>query len=261
IREGLGQSGGVGDNPGGVGDNPGGGLGTIRWGRGRISRLVSSVQAVMASTAGFIISRSCRRHVIDDQHWLAAAYPPFAVPYFVYDVYAMYLCHLQRAQVKGHGPGTGTGGTGGAAAAFLRRELLLVLHHLAMVLVCFPVLWRQGKGDFFLGCLLMAELSTPFVCLGKVLILLRRQHTALHKLNGLALLVTFLGCRVLLFPYLYWAYGRQRGLELLRVPAALPPVYNAAAAAMAAPQIYWFGLICRGAWRLFRPAGTPPRPP
>ncbi|XP_072792510.1 ceramide synthase isoform X2 [Taeniopygia guttata] len=227
------------------------------------ARLVSSVQAVMASTAGFIISRSCRRHVIDDQHWLAAAYPPFAVPYFVYDVYAMYLCHLQRAQVKGHGPGTGTGGTGGAAAAFLRRELLLVLHHLAMVLVCFPVatLWRQGKGDFFLGCLLMAELSTPFVCLGKVLILLRRQHTALHKLNGLALLVTFLGCRVLLFPYLYWAYGRQRGLELLRVPAALPPVYNAAAAAMAAPQIYWFGLICRGAWRLFRPAGTPPRPP
>ncbi|KAM4751625.1 LOW QUALITY PROTEIN: ceramide synthase-like, partial [Cyanocitta cristata] len=88
----------------------------------------------------------------------------------------------------------------------------------------------------------------------------RRQHTALHKLNGLALLVTFLGCRVLL-PYLYWAYGRQRGLELLRVPAALPPSYNAAAAALLAPQLYWFGLICR-AWRLFRPAGgTPPRPP
>ncbi|XP_041320736.1 ceramide synthase-like, partial [Pyrgilauda ruficollis] len=83
----------------------------------------------------------------------------------------------------------------------------------------------------------------------------RRQHTALHKLNGVALLVTFLLCRVLLFPYLYWAYGRHRGLPLLRVPAALPPAYNAAAAAMAAPQLYWFGLICRGAWRLFRPAG------
>ncbi|XP_068034241.1 ceramide synthase isoform X2 [Anomalospiza imberbis] len=222
-------------------------------------RLVSSVQAVMASTAGYIISSSCQ-HVIDDQHWLAAAYPPFAVPYFVYDVYAMYLCHLQRAQVKGHGHG---GPAPRAAAAFLRQELLMVLHHAAMVLVCFPVatLWRQGKGDFFLGCLLMAELSTPFVCLGKVLILLRRQHTALHKLNGLALLVTFLGCRVLLFPYLYWAYGRHRGLALLRVPAALPPAYNAAAAALAAPQLYWFGLICRGAWRLFRPAGSPPRPP
>ncbi|KAM4878206.1 ceramide synthase [Sylvia borin] len=212
----------------------------------------------MASTAGYIISSSCH-HVIDDQHWLASAYPPFAVPYFVYDVYAMYLCHLQRAQVKGHGAGATPPAR--AAVTFVRRELLMVLHHAAMVLVCFPVatLWRQGKGDFFLGCLLMAELSTPFVCLGKVLILLRRQHTALHKLNGVALLVTFLWCRVLLFPYLYWAYGRHRGLELLRVPAALPPAYNAAAAVMAAPQLYWFALICRGAWRLFRPAGS--RPP
>ncbi|XP_066840488.1 ceramide synthase-like [Anser cygnoides] len=86
-------------------------------------------------------------------------------------------------------------------------DVLMEVHHAAMVLVCFPVatLWRQGKGDFFLGCLLMAELSTPFVCLGKVLILYNRQHTALHKLNGVAMLVTFLGCRVLLFPYLYWA--------------------------------------------------------
>ncbi|NWU88305.1 FA57B protein, partial [Onychorhynchus coronatus] len=192
------------------------------------------------------------------RHWLASAYPPFAVPYFVYDVYAMYLCHLQRAQVKGHArPAPGAA----AAAAFVRRDLLMVTHHLAMVLVCFPVatLWRQGKGDFFLGCLLMAELSTPFVCLGKVLILLRRQHTALHKLNGVALLVTFLLCRVLLFPYLYWAYGRHRGLPLARVPLALPPLYNAAAAALLAPQLYWFGLICRGAWRTFRgPANPPP---
>ncbi|XP_032942590.1 LOW QUALITY PROTEIN: ceramide synthase-like [Catharus ustulatus] len=208
----------------------------------------------MASTAGYIISSSCQ-HVIDDQHWLAAAYLPFAVPYFVYDVYAMYLCHLQRAQVKGHSPG--------GAGAFLCHERLMVLHHGAMVLVCFPVatVWRQGKGDFFLGCLLMAELSTPLVCLGKVLILLHLQHTALHKLNAVALLLTFLLCWVLLFPYLYWAYGRHRGLALLRVPSALPAAYNMTAIAMATPQLYWFSLICRGAWRLFRPAGSPPRPP
>lgn len=36
-----------------------------------------------------------------------------------------------------------------------------------------PQVWRQGKGDFFLGCLLMAEVSTPFVCLGKILIQVR----------------------------------------------------------------------------------------
>ncbi|XP_071885691.1 ceramide synthase isoform X2 [Anas platyrhynchos] len=151
------------------------------------ARLVSSVQAVMASTAGYIISSSCH-HVIDDQHWLAGAYPQFAVPYFVYDVYAMFLCHRHRARVKGHEAGPPPS-LRAAAASYLRKDLLMVLHHAAMVLVCFPVatLWRQGKGDFFLGCLLMAELSTPFVCLGKVLILYKRQHTALHKLNGVAM--------------------------------------------------------------------------
>ncbi|XP_040512783.2 ceramide synthase, partial [Gallus gallus] len=192
------------------------------------------------------------------RHWLASAYPPFAVPYFVYDVYAMFLCHRHRRRLKGHEDHPGPSA---AVVAFLRRELLMVLHHAAMVLVCFPVatLWRQGKGDFFLGCLLMAELSTPFVCLGKVLIMYGLQHTALHKLNGAATLLTFLGCRVLLFPYLYWAYGRHIGVPLFRVPSVLPPAYNMAAAALLAPQLYWFGLLCRGAWRLFRP--QPPRPP
>ncbi|XP_037230851.1 ceramide synthase [Falco rusticolus] len=223
------------------------------------ARLVSSVQAVMASTAGYIISSSCHRDVVNDQHWLAGAYPQFAVPYFIYDIYAMFLCHWHRGRVKGHEVAPPPS-LRAAASAYLRKDLLMVLHHAAMVLVCFPVaaLWRQGKGDFFLGCLLMAELSTPFVCLGKVLILYQRQHTALHKLNGVALLVTFLLCRILLFPYLYWAYGRHRGLPLLGVPAALPPAYNAAAAALLAPQLYWFALICRGAWRLFR---APPRQP
>ncbi|NXO00507.1 FA57B protein, partial [Rhinopomastus cyanomelas] len=221
-------------------------------------RLVSSVQAVLASSAGFIIASSCP-HIIEDTHWLATAYPEFAVPYFLYDLWAMFLCHQLRGQVKGHEVATPPP-LWVATSSFLRKDFLMVLHHGAMVLVCYPVatLWRQGKGDFFLGCLLMAELSTPFVCLGKVLILYQQQHTALHKLNGVALLVTFLLCRVLLFPYLYWTYGHHRGLPFLGVPAALPPSYNLAAAALLAPQLYWFSLICRGAWRLFRPGHAPP---
>ncbi|XP_075773513.1 ceramide synthase isoform X4 [Pelodiscus sinensis] len=216
------------------------------------AKLVSSVQAVMASTAGYIVFSSCK-HVIDDQHWLAGAYTQFAVPYFVYDIYAMFLCHWHKYRVKGH-EGVGPRSLRTVARAYLRKEFLMVLHHLCMVLVCFPisVLWRQGKGDFFLGCMLMAELSTPFVCLGKVLILYKRQHTLLHKVNGLLMLVTFFCCRILLFPYMYWAYGRHAGLPLLRVPLAIPPSYNLGAGLLLAPQLYWFGLICRGAFRLFR---------
>lgn len=34
--------------------------------------------------------------------------------------------------------------------------------------------WRQGKGDYFQGIMFMAELSTPSVCLGKILIQVSR---------------------------------------------------------------------------------------
>uniref|UniRef100_A0A8C3H5B4 TLC domain-containing protein n=1 Tax=Chrysemys picta bellii TaxID=8478 RepID=A0A8C3H5B4_CHRPI len=101
-----------------------------------------------------------------------SAYTQFAVPYFIYDIYAMFLCHWHKYRVKGH-ESAGPRSLRTVTRTFLHKEFLMVLHHLCMVLVCFPIsmLWRQGKGDFFLGCMLMAELSTPFVCLGKVLIL------------------------------------------------------------------------------------------
>uniref|UniRef100_A0A670YRA8 TLC domain-containing protein n=1 Tax=Pseudonaja textilis TaxID=8673 RepID=A0A670YRA8_PSETE len=193
------------------------------------------------------------------RHWLTSNYTQFAVPYFIYDIYAMFLCHWHRYQVKGHESRcVETQMLHTATRAYLHKELLMVIHHLFMVLVCFPVsvLWRQGKGDFFLGCMLMAELSTPFVCLGKVLILYKQQHTLLHKVNGMAMLVTFFCCRILLFPYMYWVYGQYAGLPFYRVPFFIPAEYNLGSVILMAPQIYWFGLICRGAFRVFHAQGT-----
>lgn len=89
----------------------------------------------------------------------------------------------------------------------------------------------------------------------------KQQHTLLHKVNGALMLLSFLCCRVLLFPYLYWAYGRHAGLPLLAVPLAIPAHVNLGAALLLAPQLYWFFLICRGACRLFRPRGSPPPSP
>lgn len=219
------------------------------------ARLVSSVQAIMASTVGYIVSSSCK-HIIDDQHWLTGTYTQFAVPYFIYDIYAMFMCHWHKYRVKGHEAASGAAGKRSlrtVTRTYLRKEFLMVVHHLFMVLVCFPVsvLWRQGKGDFFLGCMLMAELSTPFVCLGKVLILYKQQHTLLHKVNGVIMLVTFFCCRILLFPYMYWVYGKYVGIPLYRVPFSIPAEYNLGSAILMAPQVYWFGLICRGAFRVF----------
>ncbi|XP_057682781.1 ceramide synthase-like isoform X2 [Corythoichthys intestinalis] len=148
----------------------------LRWSEGDAvivsARLVSSIQAVMASSAGYIIASSCD-DVIEDQHWLTSTYIMFAVPYFVYDIYAMFMCYWYKLRVKGHEEASAAPRhMASALTSYLRREFLMVLHHVVMVTVCFPVsvFVRQGKGDYFQGIMFMAELSTPSVCLGKILI-------------------------------------------------------------------------------------------
>lgn len=151
----------------------------LRWSEGDAvivsARLVSSVQAVMASSAGYIIASSCE-DIIEDQHWLTSSYIMFAVPYFVYDIYAMFMCYWYKLRVKGHEEASAAPQhMRSALTSYLRREFLMVLHHVVMVTVCFPVsvFWREGKGDYFQGIMFMAELSTPSVCLGKILIQVR----------------------------------------------------------------------------------------
>lgn len=65
------------------------------------------------------------------------------MPYFIYDIYAMFLCHWHKHQVKGHGGDEGEarapGSTWAVARGYLHKEFLMVLHHAVMVLVCFPL--------------------------------------------------------------------------------------------------------------------------
>ncbi|XP_053707848.1 TLC domain containing 3Ba isoform X1 [Synchiropus splendidus] len=232
------------------------------------TRLVSSLQAVMATCIGGIIVAACA-DIINDRHWLTDSYILFATPYFVYDVFAMFVCDCHKHQVKGHPPGSWRA----PVTRFLRRDALMVLHHIFMVAFCCPVslvttavalvvwscdpavcvhhqVWRGGKGDYFQGLLFMAELSTPFVSLGKVLIQFKLQHTLLHKVNGVMMMLTFFFCRVLLFPFLYVAYSRFVGIPVHQVAAMAPWQCNLGAALLWPLQLYWFLLICRGAVRL-----------
>uniref|UniRef100_A0A3Q3XHL7 TLC domain-containing protein n=1 Tax=Mola mola TaxID=94237 RepID=A0A3Q3XHL7_MOLML len=200
----------------------------------------------MASVAGCIIASSCR-DIVEDRHWLTNAYITFATPYFAYDIYAMFQCYWHKLQVKGHKEG-GVSSPAAAVVAFLRRELLMVLHHIFVVAFCFPA------SVVTMGVLFLAELSTPSVCLGKVLIQYKKQHTLLHKLNGVFMLLTFLCCRVLLFPYLYFAYSRYAAMPVYTVPLVAPWQCNLGAALLWPLQLYWFTLICRGALRQFTAA-------
>ncbi|KAL0597785.1 TLC domain-containing protein 3A [Plecturocebus cupreus] len=209
------------------------------------TRLVSSVQAVLATGSGIVIIRSCN-DVVTGRHWLAQEYVWFLIPYMIYDSYAMYLCDWYRARDQDRAHSL-------TLRSFLSRNRLMITHHAVILFVLVPVAQRlRGDlGDFFVGCIFTAELSTPFVSLGRVLIQLKQQHTLLYKVNGVLTLATFLCCRILLFPFMYWSYGHQQGLSLLQVPFRIPFFCNVANAFLIAPQIYWFSLLCRKALRLF----------
>ncbi|MGH0181643.1 UNVERIFIED_CONTAM: hypothetical protein FKN15_007510 [Acipenser sinensis] len=99
-------------------------------------RCVSTVHALLATSSGFIVVTTCK-NVMTDRHWLATAFVWFAMPYMAYDIYAMYLSHWYRFQVKGHEEYKEHSFR--TVNMFLRRECLLVLHHIVLLTILLPV--------------------------------------------------------------------------------------------------------------------------
>uniref|UniRef100_D3ZKW7 TLC domain containing 3A n=1 Tax=Rattus norvegicus TaxID=10116 RepID=D3ZKW7_RAT len=177
------------------------------------TRLVSSVQAVLATGAGLTVITSCS-NVVSDRHWLATEYVWFLIPYMIYDFYAMYLCEWCRTKDQNLRRVT-------IIRNFLIENRLMVTHHAVILFFLVPI--SQ----------------------------LKQQHTLLYKVNGILTVTTFLFCRILLFPFMYWSYGQQKGLSLLQVPFNIPLHCNVANAILISPQLYWFSLLCKKAARLF----------
>ncbi|XP_063809838.1 TLC domain-containing protein 3A [Pseudophryne corroboree] len=213
-------------------------------------RIVSSVQGVLATVSGLIVITSCK-DVKSDRHWLATSYVWFLIPYMVYDTYAMYIRHWYKCQEKRIV--NGKDHFSAAMNRLLQKDFLMLVHHIVILTILVPIsLYVRGEiGDFFVGCLFVAEMSTPFVSLGKVLMQMNLQNSILHKVNGAFVIVTFFVCRILLFPFMYSAYGKQYGIPLYKVPFHIPLHCNIANASLIAPQIYWFWLICKKALRLY----------
>ncbi|XP_019950574.2 TLC domain-containing protein 3A [Paralichthys olivaceus] len=214
-------------------------------------RLVSAIHASVSTAAGVTVVTSCR-DVMTDSHWLVNGFVLFGAPYMALDIYAMYLSHF-HAQ-GGKDPGRAPSGHSlQTVRDFLHKDWILVLHHLTLLLVFLPItlFFRRGLGDFFVGCLFTTEFSTPFVSLGKILIQLGLDNTRLHRINGIAVLLSFFTCRILIFPFMYWMYGRQFGIPLHRVAFHLPLHCNVGNLVILAPQIYWFFLLLKKAKRLY----------
>lgn len=86
------------------------------------------------------------------------------------------------------------------------------------------------------------------------------QDSSLHMINGIMVLLSFFTCRIALFPYMYWAYGRHYALPLYGVPFHLSLSCNLGVICILAPQMYWFVLLCRKGYRLYQRQGRAPQP-
>uniref|UniRef100_A0A8B9I6A3 TLC domain-containing protein n=1 Tax=Anser brachyrhynchus TaxID=132585 RepID=A0A8B9I6A3_9AVES len=118
-------------------------------------------------------------HILDIfLHWLAVEYIWVLVPYMTYDIYVMYLCHWHKSLEKGVAEKKHSLAS---VRSFLLRERLMVTHHLFILIVLAPVHFRGELGDFFVGCIFTAELSTPFVSLGKILMQVREGGAGAHR--------------------------------------------------------------------------------
>ncbi|XP_028275790.1 protein FAM57A-like [Parambassis ranga] len=214
-------------------------------------RLVSAIHASLATAAGVTVVTSCR-DVMTDSHWLVNGFVLFGAPYMAFDIFAMYLTHYHTQRVRGRSS-VPCGHSLQTVRAFLTKDLMLVLHHAALLFIFMPItlFFRRGLGDFFIGCLFTTEFSTPFVSMGKILIQLGLDNTKLHRVNGVIVLLSFFVCRILIFPFMYWMYGQQFGVPLHKVPFHLPLHCNVGNLVILAPQIYWFILLVKKANRLY----------
>ncbi|KAI0225971.1 Ceramide synthase [Lamellibrachia satsuma] len=243
-------------------------------------RIVSAIQAVLASCVGVAIATSCQ-DVLHDKHWLTEPYAWFMTPYFYYDIAVMYRGYWHKNR-RIHEMSTST-----AVLQFVKDSPLLTFHHTIFPLVYLPVVvwWRKGLGDFFVGCFYLIELAVPFISMravliqhvkggyvsgyvyvyvygyeygyvygygyvykyvyGKVVDYLHKEDTVAYVLNGAALFVTFTLGRVAIFPYLYWVYGRYIGVPAYRVPFHIPVKCTAGCAGVLVVQLYWWLLIAR----------------
>lgn len=119
---------------------------------------------------------------------------------------------------------------------------------------------RGSFGDCVYGFVYLMELSTPFVSVRSILSTLQLKETSAYIVNGLAMLVTFFVCRVMMWPSLYYWYGQMVGLNMWQAVSSLPRTCQIGTAILFLPQLYWFYLMMRGALKVFFPAKAAKRP-
>lgn len=205
---------------------------------------VSAFHGLLCGIVGLKIIFQCAHEVILARTPLVGQYIVIGCGYFSYDLLSMYCCHILKAkEIQPHF-------SGNTILSFIKSRPLIIAHHVLMMCLFFPVLVKyESMGNFIAGCFFAMELSSLFVNIRFILHKLGMESNKLYVFNGLALVFTFMVCRILVFPFIYLCYIIQQSalfeLTYEETLSRVPIVCHLSSLIICIPQIYWFSLIVK----------------
>jgi len=210
------------------------------------NKATSSTFALLACLTGLYVINGCKSGLgLEGRFYILDNYLIFGVSYFFYDTLSMFLVFAAEndSELSLSLP---------SLLSFLVSRPLIVLHHLLVPLLGFPTLMvaRQGTGDCLLGAAFLIEASTPFVSARVVLVHLKMKEHIAYLVNGILMLLSFLVCRVLLFPFLYLCYLSATGQSLSQLLLNSPLWCHLLAGGLWLPQLIWFSKMLRGSLKI-----------
>ncbi|KAF6036368.1 FAM57A [Bugula neritina] len=130
-------------------------------------KIVSAIQAIVCVLFGMITMHYTKDDIVFTRFYLLDCYIYFWIPYFYYDAWALYQAFLVS---KGEKFREST--TKERVKRFFRKKWLMMIHHLVLPPIYGPsiLLFRQGKGDYLIGCAFLMEATIPFISVRNILL-------------------------------------------------------------------------------------------
>lgn len=140
---------------------------------------------------------------------------------------------------------------------YIEDNPLIFAHHALIGLVLIPMMSlkysRHEPGDMMIAAALIMEASTPFVSFRSVLSQLHgMRHSRTYIVNGVAMVIAFFTCRILIYPIFYTAYGIQRNITMFQAILRTPWHCSLWMIMTLMPQLYWFRIMFIGALKVVR---------
>jgi len=209
------------------------------------NKITSTSFSLFSCFCGLFTIFRCGQDLMTESHPILENFLIFGISYFFYDLVSMYMvCSTETKK--------NVTLSSSEILDFLKKRPLIILHHIFVPLVLYNAMlfYRKGQGDCLLAFVFLMESSTPFVSMRVILCHLNMRESVIYVANGLAMLLTFFCCRILIFPFMYFWYGSSVGLSPWQTLNSVRWFCHAGVMALSLPQLFWFWKMLIGSSKI-----------